>query len=402
MVAFYSAPNSSGTGASAQSCGTRSFPNPLLLDRICTKVVECPTRGTGRLPCCALLCKLQMMTNDEIATGRCTVTVTRGAGVDAWHRVSIAVVDSAGSLLWHAGDPRLVTMTRSALKPFQALPLLTSGAADAFGLVDQELAIAQASHNGTDEHVRWVSSLLGKARANASDLQCGAHLPIGMQTEKRWPLKGEDTDPLRHNCSGKHAGFLTVARHLGLDPKRYLEGDAAVQLAVKTAVATVTGLDADALPIGIDGCSAPNYALPLWRLAGAFARLAAADQRSALGRLREAQRAHPLLISGTGQFDFDLAQASAGEILCKSGAEGIVALALLQPGIGIVLKVHDGNPRALPPTALAVLRQLNVLSAAALAQLEHYAKPRISNAAGRITGELCVELDLSSSPISLS
>lgn len=330
--------------------------------------------------------------NQTLGPGR--VLVTRGQSLDAWHAVSVAVTDASGRLRRRTGDSELVTFARSSIKAFQALPLLTSGAADRFQLTQQELAIVQASHNGTDEHVRWVQELLSKSGSTAAQLGCGAHLPLFMQLQKLWPTRGEDRDPLRHNCSGKHAGFLLLAQHLGVSPERYLDGACSLQVAVKSAIAEHTGVDPSQLSCGTDGCSAPNYAMPLSALARAFARYAAADSDSPLGRLKLALQAHPELVSGQGQFDLDLMAALPGRVVCKGGAEGIMGIGLVDLGLGVVVKVHDGNPRALAPACLAVLSQLGVFEGGLPPTLLPHQRPQVHNARGTLTGELVAEIRL--------
>jgi L-asparaginase II len=324
--------------------------------------------------------------------------VTRGEGVDAWHYASVAVVDAAGKLSHVFGDPELTPLTRSSIKPFQALALLVSGAADAFGLDQRELAIACASHSGSDEHVGVVRGFLAKIGAEPSNLLCGAHLPIGLRVLERPPTAGEDKDPLYNNCSGKHAGFLAVARHLGVPLREYLERDSAVQLAVRARVALACGVDETTLPVGTDGCSAPNYALPLSALARGIGRLArpesaAPELGAPLSRIRDAMVAHPLLLSGEQRFDYDLMRAHAGNLVCKVGAEGLELVAVREPGLAFALKVHDGAERALAPLCLAVLDQLGV-AASEPALLARYRATDIKNHRQIVTGKLRTTLKL--------
>src|SRR3954469_21464931 len=171
--------------------------------------------------------------------------VTRGDGIEAWHAAAVAVVDGDGRIIRTLGDPELVTFTRSVIKPLQALPLCLTGTCDALAIDGEELALAAASHDGSDVHRAVAARLLAKAGADVGDLRCGAHWPIGMRTAGVHPCAGEDRDPLRHNCSGKHAGFLAVARTLGVAPERYLERDAAVQRAVKRAAADACAVAGD-------------------------------------------------------------------------------------------------------------------------------------------------------------
>lgn len=324
--------------------------------------------------------------------------VLRGNGVEAWHAASVAVCTPEG-LAFRFGDPELCSLTRSTIKPFQALALLTSGAADAFGFDQRELALACASHNGNDEQRALAASMLDKAGVAPTALACGAHLPIGMRLTDRTPTQNEDRDPLRNNCSGKHAGFLAVCKHLGEPLESYLDPLGNTQRLVLGELATVCDLPADSLERGVDGCSAPNYAVPLSRLALAMLRLAKPELaperlRSALERIRDAMLAHPELVSGKGRFDYALSQALPARLLVKSGAEAMQIGACLEPALGFAIKVHDGGSRALPPICVATLRQLGLLPAEIPATLAPYEKPLIHNHKKLVTGEIQATLVL--------
>ena len=330
--------------------------------------------------------------------------VTRGLGTDAWHDAAVAVVDDRGRVTHARGDANLVTFTRSAIKPLQALPLILTGACDAFGIDDEELALAAASHDGGDLQRAVAARLLAKAGDRADQLQCGAHWPIGMRAAGRHPCAGEDRDPLRHNCSGKHAGFLALARTLGVPTERYLDPDAAVQRAVRRAVADACELDEASLIAATDGCSAPNFAVPLSALARAFKNLATrgpagAPIDAALARVRTAMQAHPHLVSGEGRFDYELARAFAGRIVSKGGAEALLAVGLSDPPLGIAIKILDGADRALPPIAMAVLGELGLIDGAAPpAALAHRARPVVTNHRGIETGAIAVTGPLLTAP----
>lgn len=329
------------------------------------------------------------------------VLVTRGLGIEAIHRASVAVVDAMGRLTFKFGDPELRTLTRSAIKPFQALPIVLTGAAETFELGPQELAIAAASHNGSDQHAAVVKAFLTKIDLSPTDLLCGTQWPLGMRLTDTPALKGESQDPLRHNCSGKHAGFLAVARRLGVPADTYLLGDGAVQQQVVRALAAVSGVPPAEMPRGTDGCSAPNYGLSLSVLARATRRLMSLDVGSpalaeALSRVRDAMLTHPLLVSGRGRFDYDLMRAFAGNAICKGGAEGIVAIAFRDPPLAFVVKVHDGASRAVPPIACAVLEQLGILGNDVPEPLARYRRPQVQNQRGIVTGELIPVLKLES------
>ncbi len=331
--------------------------------------------------------------------GSVAAVVTRGSAVEAWHSASVAVVDENAQLSRKFGDPELVVMTRSSLKPFQALALVTSGAADALGLDSEELALCCASHNGSDAHVRVAQRLLDKAGAKASDLQCGAHLPIGLRLAGRDPKAGEDRDPLRNACSGKHSGFLALARHLGEPLETYLQPDSQVQSRVRASVALACGvLEAD-LPCGIDGCSAPNYALPLSQLALGMLRLAhpahaPRELAGAFERVRDAMLAHPLLVSGEQRLDYDLSRAFPNNLVCKVGAEGLELCAFRDPPLAFAVKVHDGSERALGPLCVSLIEELVLCGQPMPAALEPHRRPIVRNHRKLETGAIVATLTL--------
>jgi L-asparaginase II len=330
--------------------------------------------------------------------GSVAAVVRRGDAIEAWHAASVAVVDGTGQLSHAFGDPTLSTLARSSIKPFQSIALVTSGAADAFAVNDEELSIACASHSGTDEHVRVVRGLLDKARANPSDLQCGAHLPIGFRLSGRTPTAGEAADPLRNACSGKHAGFLLLSRHLGAPLQAYLEPDGVVQRSVRAGLALACGVDGESLTRGIDGCSAPNYGFSLDVLARsmlhlAHPELAPPELGGALTRIRDAMLAHPLMVSGEGRFDYELMSAYSGNCLSKVGAEGLQLIAFREPALALAMKLHDGTERALPAICVSLLTELG-LGAAARSELAEHVRPAIHNHRKLLTGEIVATLRL--------
>jgi L-asparaginase II len=328
--------------------------------------------------------------------------IYRGSVVEATHYASIAVVNDSGKVTHYLGDPEQVTMTRSSIKPFQLIPLVVSGAADEFGYSNPNLSIMAGSHSGTDEHIRVVAANLKRAGNDASHLKCGHHWPLGMQTENKYPLKGEDRDPLRHNCSGKHSGFLALARYLGVEPAKYLEPESQVQRLVKSAVSEVCEYPEELMYLGTDGCSAPNFPLPIRNLARGFMKLAghgSADDRTAraLARIREAMSEFPLLFSGENRFDYNLMQSFPWRAVCKGGAEALQAIGFVEPRIGIVVKVHDGNARGLGVICLEVLRQLGIVqNMDDFPHLKRYDMPEVKNNAGLVTGHVVPTFKLKS------
>jgi L-asparaginase II len=316
------------------------------------------------------------------------VRVWRGNVVESVHRASVAVAGPDGKLAASLGDPRLVTYLRSAAKPFQALPLVLTGAADALGLTPAELAIVAGSHGGEDRHVKAVEAILAKAGIAQEALRCGVHKPYHAPTAERTP----EPTALHHNCSGKHAGMLLLAQHLGAPLERYIDPGSAGQRRIRRVLAEVCGLRVGQVRLGTDGCSAPNFAVPLSAAAVGFARLAAPERAprhgEALRRVRDAMLAHPGMVAGLERFDTDLMQRFGGRVVGKSGAEGFEGLALPGQALGVAIKVEDGGQRAVPPVALRALRQLRVATKADEAALATHLQPALRNWAGLEVGGL--------------
>jgi L-asparaginase II len=318
--------------------------------------------------------------------------VTRGDATDAVHYGSVAVVDREGRLLLAAGDPRYLTTTRSALKPLQALPFVAGGGVERFGYSLPQVALLCASHSGEPRHVAAVAQMLELAGCAPDQLQCGVHPPLYYTAcEQPLPPAAKFTT-LHHNCSGKHTGMLAYCRLCGLPLDSYLAFDHPLQQAIRQAVAHLTGVPEQALVAGTDGCSAPNYAVPLDRLAYAFARLASGEDDSRYGdapaRLAAAMTAHPEMVSGEKRNDLTLMHAGRGDWVTKVGAEGVQAIGIRSKGWGIALKVVDGNARGLHPATVAVLDQLDLLDDAQRAELLPWREPAIHNYRGIVTGRV--------------
>ena len=324
--------------------------------------------------------------------------VSRGEAVDSVHYGSVAVVDRDGRVIYEAGNPHHPTTTRSALKPLQALPFAARGGAEHFGYDQAQVALMCASHSGEPRHVEGVAAMLARAGCTADDLQCGVHPPLYYTAREELPPAGAIFTPLQHNCSGKHSGMLAYCRLCGLPTASYLDYQHPLQQAIRTAVAYMTGLPEDALVPGIDGCSAPNYAVPLDRLAYAYARLATAtrDERygDAPAKLATAMTAHPEMVSGERRNDLILMRAGAGDWVTKVGAEGVQAIGVRSRGWGIAIKVADGNARGLHPATVAVLDQLGLLDAARAKALAPWRDPVIRNYRGVVTGRVEPRVEL--------
>jgi L-asparaginase II len=323
--------------------------------------------------------------------------VTRGDATDAVHYGSVAVVDAGGRLLFAAGDPHYLTTTRSALKPLQAIPFAAGGGIEYFGLSMPQVALLCASHSGEPKHVEGVADILARASCKPDDLQCGVHPPLFYAARDELPPAGVKFSPLQHNCSGKHSGMLACCRQRALPIDSYLAFDHPLQKDIRSAVAYMTGVAEGALVAGIDGCSAPNYAVPLDRLAFAYARLAAAgtDERygAAPAKLAAAMTAHPDMVSGERRNDLTLMRAGRGAWVTKVGAEGVQAVGVRSGGArkgawGIAIKVADGNARGLHPATVAVLDQLGLLDDAQRDELAGWREPLIRNYRGTVTGRI--------------
>jgi L-asparaginase II len=316
------------------------------------------------------------------------VWVHRGQGIEAVHQAAVAVVDGSGKLTHGFGDPDAVYFSRSSIKPLQALPLIEAGGLERFGFGVEELALCTASHNGSDQHRAIVSGMLQKLGLTEQALQCGAGYPLELKLFGKYPLQGEDQDPLRHNCSGKHSGFLALAQLLGQPLESYLDPLGAAQTRVREAVAAACEVEPATLLLGTDGCSAPNYALPLRQLAVGFKNLAIAEH-GARARVGEAMLAHPLLVSGSRRLDYDVAQAFPGRAIVKGGAEALLLLAFREPALGVAIKILDGSPRALGPVLVETLKQLGLVDdLARFPTLQRYEAPAVTNARKLKTGEV--------------
>lgn len=326
--------------------------------------------------------------------------VFRGKTRETVHHVSIAVVDARGKLTHYAGDPFRPIATRSSVKPFQAIPLVKSGAAKKLGLTSKLLAVVCASHNGTDEHRAAVLEVLKAAGNDPSMLQCGSHWPMVLKLDKQYPTAEQESDPTRHNCSGKHSGFLALTKHLGGDVDSYLDPESATQTMVREAVGRFCGYPPEELGVAIDGCSAPVFTMPLINLAIGFKRLASAEgddesEQRAVQTIRDAMYAHPVMISGEKRFDYDLARSFPDNLVCKVGAEAVEGIGLRQPAVGIAVKVHDGADRICPVICVEVLRQLGIIGETETCPLlARYVRPEVKNYRQLVTGHIVPEFRL--------
>ncbi len=314
------------------------------------------------------------------------VEVLRGELVESVHRAAVAVADSGGGRVAVWGDVDRPAFPRSSLKPIQALPLVETGAAEHFGVTEEELALACASHGGEPRHTEPVAAWLARLGLSETDLECGAHAPTHMATACRI----ETPSALHNNCSGKHAGFLTVARHLNVPTRGYITPDHPVQRLVREAIEQLTG--GIELPWGVDGCGIPAFAPPLAATAAAMALLADPAildpcRRKAAHAVVDAMRRHPLLVAGEGRQDSAVMTALPA-IAVKGGAEGFTIAILPERGLGIAVKADDGARRCAETVLLAVLDRLGEIDDTAREHLAEWLEPPIRNMAGRIVGKV--------------
>jgi L-asparaginase II len=329
--------------------------------------------------------------------------VTRGGLVESVHAGAIAVVDASGRLVYSAGDPGVVIFTRSSLKPLQALPFVARGGHTKYGLTPPEIAVMCASHSGEPRHEAAARSILAKSGRRERELLCGTHPPIFYSLNGRLPVSGEVFTPAQHNCSGKHAGMLAFCALTGSDTANYLDFDHPIQKVIRRAVADFTGVAEDQMGRGVDGCSAPNYAVPLAALARAFARLSLDRDDPQYGQaprtIFSAMTAHPEYVSGEKRNDLAIMQAGRGDWVAKVGAEAVQGVGIRSRGWGIAIKIADGHTRALYPVTVEVLRQIGLLDRPETTPLAPFQNPPIKNYREIETGVVRPTFRLNTHPV---
>jgi L-asparaginase II len=322
------------------------------------------------------------------------VVVTRSGIAESVHHGAIAVADADGKVIAWAGGPETVTYLRSSAKPLQVIPLLESGAADHFRLTPAEIAVAIGSHGGEPRHVEVVMSILSKIGLGEDHLMCGLHAPFHRPSAQRLEAAGVRPSVLHNNCSGKHAGMLALALFRGAPPEGYFRPEHSIQREILEAIAEFSGVEAGAIQIGVDGCSAPTFAVSLAAAATAYARLMEPDRyasarRYAARRAVEAMTAHPEMVAGEGRLDTALMAAGEGRLVAKAGAEGYYAAGFRRDGKGhgLALKISDGDDgRARTAAVLRALGELDLLPAPRLEALAREHVPPVVSRRGAVVG----------------
>jgi L-asparaginase II len=323
--------------------------------------------------------------------------VIRGDTVESIHRGHLLIIGGDGREIAELGDPETLAFIRSSAKPFQAIPFLTSGAAQAFGFLENEIALACASHSGEKIHTDLAAKILAKVDLSEADLKCGAHTPFDEKRATEMIRAGEKPSQLHNNCSGKHSAMLAFAKHIGADLKTYDLLENPIQQVILRYVSDFTETPKNEIPIGVDGCAAPNFALSVRAMAKGFLKLVFPPQdfddelRDACRRIIRAMMKYPELIGGSGRLDTILMRAAPGKVISKIGAEGVwlcgvLPSAIWKKGLGIALKIEDGDDkRARAVISVEILRQLGIFEAETL---KDYSPLSIKNRRGEIVGKV--------------
>ena len=327
---------------------------------------------------------------------------SRGDRPESWHFGAAAVATPEGDLVATLGDPEIDVYLRSGAKPFQAMPLVIAGGCDRFGLESADLALICASHGGCEEHVQRSAALLERGGFTPDDLLCGPHPPFDREAAEKLRERRVAPTRLHNNCSGKHAGMLLACRLLELPTAGYTEPDHPLQQRIVTELRQFSGLHGQEVEVGVDGCGAPAFHLPLAEAAHAYAALAdpaaagLADSRcGAAGQVVEAMTGAPEMVAGPGRFTTRLMQVTGGRVLGKEGADGFYAVAVRGPvALGMALKIADGSEACRDGVVVEVLRQMGSLSGEEFAALEEFYRRPIHNWAGDQVGELAPALEL--------
>jgi L-asparaginase II len=321
------------------------------------------------------------------------VEALRGPLVESRHRGAGAVVDAEGQVVFSFGDIDLPVFPRSAVKAFQALPLIESGAADKAGFTDAEIALAVASHGGEARHAETAAGMLAKAGRDVGALECGAHWPLGDKAARALAASGGSPSALHNNCSGKHSGFVCLACGEGWDPRGYVGRAHPVQVAVRDALADMTGAPLGEDVCGTDGCSIPSYAIATRRMAHGFARFGSGhglgpSRRKAAERIRAAVAANPFMVAGTDRFDTQVMTLLGARAFTKTGAEGVFCAALPEQGLGIAVKAEDGAARASQVMVAALIAQFLPMDDAQRSAFARFTAPVLKNWDGIEVGQI--------------
>lgn len=339
--------------------------------------------------------------NQEIPAPEPLVEVTRAGLTESRHRGHVVAVEPDGTIVAQLGARETVTYLRSSAKPHQAIPLITSGAADRFNFDPREIALASASHSGEPIHTEVAASILKKIGLGPETLKCGAHEPFSAEVTRELREKGEAPNVLQNNCSGKHAGMLALALHLGAPIETYDDPSNPVQQEIGNVISEFSDIPIEDIAVGTDGCGVPVFGVTVKAMALMYARLVSTPvefgetTRAACARIVSAMSTYPELIGGTkDRLDTEIMRAAKGRLVSKVGAEGVYTCGILPceawpRGLGLALKIEDGDDhRARPTVVIESLRQLGILADESLEAVSRYAFFPVRNRRGDVVGEV--------------
>jgi L-asparaginase II len=321
------------------------------------------------------------------------VEATRGGMVESFHRGRYVVMKADGTVIEQGGDIDALMYPRSAIKPLLALPLIESGAADAFALEDKHIALACSSHNGEEQHAQTVAAWLEKIGLSVDALECAPHYSLSLNSAIKQAADHVKLTKAHNNCSGKHSGFLSTAMHLGEDPKGYIDEAHPVQQRLIRVLEEMGDCDLSSTPRGIDGCGIPVIGMRLRDLGLAMARMAdpadlSPERQNAVERVRKGCATAPFMVAGTGRFCTAIMEECGEDALVKVGAEGVYCAAFPKQGLGVALKVDDGAQRGAEVAMGALLRRHGVIDDARAEKLKAHLTPVLTNWAGKYAGDM--------------
>ncbi|NBJ69664.1 asparaginase [Roseburia sp. 1XD42-34] len=330
------------------------------------------------------------------------IQVYRGNYVESTHNINVAVVRSTGELMAYYGDAYRNTFARSSMKPFQAAPIVESGAMEKYLLTERQLSLFCASHSGEAMHREEVADVLAKLNLEENQLQCGTHIPRDIDSYNELIKAGGSLTPVYSNCSGKHVGMLAGCVQQGLEVDTYREVFHSYQQQIIDVIANVADFAREKIMISVDGCGVPVHCIPLYNIALAYSRLAVPEQweagtkqrKNALKRIGIAMTTYPEMVAGTNRFDTDLMTAFGGRIVCKGGAEGVHCFADKETGIGVAVKVEDGNARGTNVATMEILKQLNIGAQEIWESLQKYQEAPVLNARKEKIGTIKAAFEL--------
>lgn len=324
------------------------------------------------------------------------IQVYRGNYIESGHDIHIAVVNTEGELVAYYGDPNRLTFARSSMKPYQAVPIVQSGAMEEYNLTERELSLFCASHIGEPYHRETVLEILGKIGLKEDHLQCGSHIPRHQESYDELIRTGKELSPVFSNCSGKHSGMLAGVTKQKMEVSTYRDITHPYQQQILHILEEVAEYDSEKIGISVDGCGVPVHRMPLFKVALLYSRLAKVqdwkldnpDLKQAIERIRVAMTTYPEMVAGSEQFDTDLMSVFDGRIVAKGGAEGVHCFGDQESGLGIAIKVSDGNARATSVASMEVLRQLEIGQEKLWSDLANYEEAPVLNARDETIGKI--------------